>query len=67
MKMEAEIKILTRLRRMFVRSLKKNEARMFEYARTNDFANAALRQTEINAISWCIHDLDYLVEQVKEK
>lgn len=65
--MTPEIKILKRLRRMLVQRKKRLDVRFDIADRTRDVFKAAELQAEQSGVNWSIHDLDFLVEQLRKK
>ena len=65
--MKAEIKILKRLRQMLVRRSQLKQLRYREAMASDRPADALTASTEKHSVNWCIHDLDFVVEDLKFK
>ncbi len=65
--MNAETKILKRLRLRLMVRLRNIELRFHAADRQRNVFKAAELQAEQAGVSWAIHDLDYMVEGLKWK
>jgi hypothetical protein len=65
-KNQAEIAVLKRLRRMLMRRIARIEIRFEQADRQRNVFLAAELDAEKHGVSWAIHDLDYIVINLRK-